>query len=43
VCLLSADYDEVVVVAENLTAQLTADERDAVFGATAAHRYGIDV
>jgi L-fuconolactonase len=43
VCLLAADYDEVVAVTDGLTAQLTADERDAVFGATAARWYGIAV
>ncbi|MGW7578455.1 amidohydrolase family protein [Streptomyces sp. NPDC054765] len=41
VCRLAAEYDEVVAVAEALTEDLGADERAAVFGATAAHWYGI--
>lgn len=41
VCLLAAGYDEVLATAEALTADLSTDERDAVFGATAAHWYGI--
>jgi L-fuconolactonase len=41
VCLLAADYDEVLAVAETLTDQLSADEREAVFGTTAARWYGI--
>lgn len=43
VCLLAAGYDEVLATAESLTAHLSTDERDAVFGATAAHWYGIPV
>lgn len=43
VCLLAAGYDEVLATAEALTAHLSTDERDAVFGATAAHWYGIPV
>ncbi|MFK0020502.1 amidohydrolase family protein [Streptomyces sp. NPDC090798] len=41
VCLLAAEYDEVVAVAESLTEELSADEREAVFGTTAARWYGI--
>lgn len=43
VCLLAAGYDEVLATAEALTEDLSTDERDAVFGATAAHWYGIPV
>jgi L-fuconolactonase len=39
VCLLAASYEEVVAAAEGLTAGLTAGERDAVFGGTAARVY----
>ena len=39
VCLLAASYAEVVEAAEALTAGLTAAERAAVFGATAARVY----
>ncbi|QXE33702.1 amidohydrolase family protein [Streptomyces sp. GMY02] len=41
VCLLAAGYDEVLAVAETLTGALSADEREAVFGGTAARWYGI--
>ncbi|WP_329292881.1 amidohydrolase family protein [Streptomyces sp. NBC_01455] len=41
VCLLAAEYDDVLAVAETLTDQLSADEREAVFGTTAARWYGI--
>ncbi|MFC8078474.1 amidohydrolase family protein [Streptomyces sp. NPDC057307] len=41
VCLLAAGYDDVLAVAETLTARLSADEREAVFGTTAARWYGI--
>ncbi|WP_406841583.1 amidohydrolase family protein (plasmid) [Streptomyces sp. AHU1] len=41
VCLLAADYDEVVSIAQALTEDLSTTERDAVFGTTAAHWYGI--
>ena len=41
VCLLAAEYDEVVAVAESLTEDLSAAEREAVFGTTAARWYGI--
>ncbi|MEV6284376.1 amidohydrolase family protein [Kribbella sp. NPDC051770] len=39
VCLLAASYAEVVGAAEDLTAQLTAAERDQVFGETARRTY----
>ena len=39
VCLLAADYGRVIDAAEQLTAQLSADERAAVFGGTAATVY----
>lgn len=41
VCLLAAGYDEVLGVAETLTGGLSAGEREAVFGGTAARWYGI--
>ncbi|MGW3624900.1 amidohydrolase family protein [Streptomyces sp. NPDC000880] len=41
VCLLAAGYDDVLALAETLTDQLSADEREAVFGTTAARWYGI--
>ncbi|MFF1641822.1 amidohydrolase family protein [Streptomyces sp. NPDC058246] len=41
VCLLAAEYDEVLAVAETLTEDLDAEEREAVFGTTAARWYGI--
>ncbi|MET9582708.1 amidohydrolase family protein [Streptomyces sp. NPDC006539] len=41
VCLLAAGYDEVLAVAETLTEDLNAGEREAVFGTTAARWYGI--
>jgi L-fuconolactonase len=41
VCLLAADYPEVVATAEALTAALGAAERDAVFGGTARRVYRI--
>jgi L-fuconolactonase len=41
VCLLAASYDEVVRVAEELTAGLSDDERTEVFGGTAARAYGL--
>jgi L-fuconolactonase len=41
VCLLAAGYDEVIGVAEELTAALSPPERAAVFGTTAADWYGI--
>jgi len=39
VCLLAASYEQVVEVAEELTAGLTEQERDAVFGDTARRVY----
>ena len=39
VCLLAAGYVSVVVAAESLTSELSAAERDAVFGGTAANWY----
>jgi len=41
VCLLAARYDEVVGAAETLTSELSASERDAVFGGTARRTYRI--
>ena len=43
VCTLAASYDEVALLAEEATADLTATERDAVFGGNAARVYGIPV
>ncbi|MEU3188227.1 amidohydrolase family protein [Streptomyces sp. NPDC006923] len=43
VCLLAAEYDDVLAVAEALTGDLSAGEREAVFGTTAARWYGIPV
>jgi L-fuconolactonase len=41
VCLLASDYAGVVALARSLTAGLSAAERAAVFGATAARAYGL--
>ena len=41
VCLLAAGYDQVVSTAELLAESLSADEKAAVFGATAAGLYGL--
>jgi L-fuconolactonase len=41
VCLLAADYSEVISVAEQLTIALSPQEKAAVFGTTAAAWYGI--
>ncbi len=41
VCTLAASYDTVVEVAEQLTADLSDSERDAVFGANATRIYGL--
>jgi L-fuconolactonase len=41
VCTLAATYAEVVAAAQALTAQLSEDERAAVFGGTAAAVYGL--
>jgi len=42
VCLLRASYEEVVSVAESLTAGLTVDERAAVFGGNAGAWYRLE-
>ncbi|GAA1287119.1 amidohydrolase family protein [Saccharothrix xinjiangensis] len=39
VCLLAGSYEEVIAAAEELTAGLTSDERDEVFGGTAVRVY----
>jgi L-fuconolactonase len=39
VCLLAANYDEVIEVAELLTAELSSAEREWVFGGTAVRTY----
>ena len=41
VCLLSAEYREVVGIVEDLFARLTPGERGAVWGGTAARFYGL--
>ncbi|MEV7325465.1 amidohydrolase family protein [Streptomyces sp. NPDC093970] len=41
VCLLAADYDDVLAVTDALCEELSAPEREAVLGTTAAHWYGI--
>ncbi|MCL7378329.1 amidohydrolase [Streptomyces sp. 35G-GA-8] len=41
VCLLAAGYDDVLTLAETLTGPLSTEEREAVFGTTAARWYGI--
>jgi L-fuconolactonase len=41
VCLLAADYDQVIGIAQSLTAALSPHERAAVFGGTAAGWYRI--
>jgi L-fuconolactonase len=41
-CLLSASYETVATTARTLTAGLSAAERAAVFGGTAARVYGLD-
>jgi L-fuconolactonase len=41
VCLLSAEYHEVVGIVEDLFARLSAGERAAVWGGTAARFYGL--
>ena len=43
VCELAASYGEVVAAAEALTEGLTGDEREAVFGSTAAQAYRLGV
>lgn len=42
VCLLSADYPDVVGIAEDFFARLAPAEREAVFGGTATRFYGLD-
>lgn len=41
VCLLAATYDEVLLAAEDLTSQLSADEQAEIFGGTAERCYGL--
>jgi L-fuconolactonase len=41
VCLLAADYNEVINVAEQVTIALSPHEKAAIFGTTAAAWYGI--
>jgi L-fuconolactonase len=41
VCELAGDYAAVVELARTLTAGLSADERAAIFGATATKVYGL--
>lgn len=43
VCTLAASYFSVIDVAHELTSGLSVAEQDAIFGATAAHWYGLDV
>jgi L-fuconolactonase len=40
VCTLAASYDEVLAVARELTSDLSAGERDAIFAGTASRVYG---
>jgi L-fuconolactonase len=42
VCLLAADYGRVVATARELTAGLSATEREAVFGGTAVRAYRLE-
>ena len=42
VCLLAASYEDVMATARSLTAALTLDERDQVFGRTARRVYSLD-
>ena len=42
VCLLSADYAEVVGIVEDLFGRLSAGERGAIWGGTAARFYGLE-
>ena len=41
VCLLAASYERVVTLVQELTAGLTATERDGIFGGTATAVYGL--
>ena len=43
VCLLAAEYSQVVELIEDFTRRLSAPERDAVFGGNAASFYGLRV
>jgi len=43
VCQLTARYADVIDAARELTSELTASEKDALFGATAARWYALDV
>jgi L-fuconolactonase len=43
VCQIAASYAEMLDAAHELTSELTASEKDALFGATAAHWYTLDV
>ncbi len=43
VCLLAASYDQVAEAARELTGGLSPDERDEVFGGTAARVYRLEV
>ncbi len=43
VCLLAASYDRVAEAARELTGGLSPDERDEVFGGTAARVYRLEV
>jgi L-fuconolactonase len=42
VCLLAATYEEVLEAARSMTANLSADDRDQLFGGTAARIYSLD-
>lgn len=42
VCLLTASYDQVVAIAEHVTAGLSGAERAQVFGGTATRVYGLE-
>jgi L-fuconolactonase len=41
VCLLAGSYDDVIGAAEQLTAELSPDERESIFGGTATRSYGL--
>jgi len=43
VCQLAASYEQVVMLAEELTSQLSPTEKTSPFGDTAVHWYGLDV
>jgi L-fuconolactonase len=42
VCLLAAGYDEVIGIVDEYVERLSASEREAVFGGTAARFYGLE-